>query len=48
MAAASNCMTRRQKTPGARGAWVRLRFAAGEVNDSASPETPITKAASGH
>jgi two-component system, NtrC family, nitrogen regulation sensor histidine kinase NtrY len=37
-----------QKTPGARGAWVRLRFAAGEVNDSASPETPITKAASGH
>ena len=37
-----------QKTPGARGAWVRLRFAAGEVNDSASLETPITKAASGH
>ncbi len=37
-----------QKTPGARGAWVRLRFAAGEVNNSASPETPITKAASGH
>jgi two-component system nitrogen regulation sensor histidine kinase NtrY len=37
-----------QKTPGARGAWVRLRFAAGEVNDSASTETPITKAASGH
>ena len=37
-----------EKTPGARGAWVRLRFAAGEVNNSASPETPITKAASGH
>ncbi|MEA2986763.1 MAG: two-component system, NtrC family, nitrogen regulation sensor histidine kinase NtrY [Alphaproteobacteria bacterium] len=37
-----------ERTPGARGAWVRLRFAAGEVTDSASPETPITKAASGH
>jgi two-component system, NtrC family, nitrogen regulation sensor histidine kinase NtrY len=37
-----------EKTPGARGAWVRLRFAAGEVTDSASPETPITTAASGH
>ena len=37
-----------EKTPGARGAWIRLRFAAGEVTDSASPETPITTAASGH
>ncbi len=37
-----------EKTPGARGAWVRLRFAAGEVTGSASPETPITIAASGH
>jgi two-component system nitrogen regulation sensor histidine kinase NtrY len=36
-----------EKTPGARGAWVRLRFAAGEVTDAASPETPVTKAASG-
>jgi len=37
-----------EKTPGACGAWVRLRFVAGEVTDSESPETPITKAASGH
>jgi two-component system, NtrC family, nitrogen regulation sensor histidine kinase NtrY len=37
-----------EKTPGARGAWVRLRFAAGEVTNSASSEPPITIAASGH
>ncbi|HET7679981.1 MAG TPA: PAS domain-containing sensor histidine kinase [Xanthobacteraceae bacterium] len=37
-----------EKTPGARGAWVRLRFAAGEVTDSASPETSINQIASGH
>jgi two-component system nitrogen regulation sensor histidine kinase NtrY len=36
-----------EKTPGARGAWVRLRFAAGEVADAASVETPIIKTASG-
>ena len=35
------------KTPGARGAWVRLRFAAGEVNDAASLETPVIQTASG-
>jgi two-component system, NtrC family, nitrogen regulation sensor histidine kinase NtrY len=34
-----------EKKPGTRGAWVRLRFSAGEV--SASPETTVSKAASG-
>jgi two-component system nitrogen regulation sensor histidine kinase NtrY len=34
-----------EKKPGTRGAWVRLRFSAGEV--TASPETTVSKAASG-
>ncbi len=37
-----------EMTPGARGAWVRLHFAAGEVTSADAPETSITKAASGH
>jgi two-component system, NtrC family, nitrogen regulation sensor histidine kinase NtrY len=37
-----------ERTPGARGAWVRLHFAAGEVTSADAPETSITKAASGH
>jgi two-component system nitrogen regulation sensor histidine kinase NtrY len=35
-----------EKTPGVRGAWVRLRFAAGEVTDATSLENSINKAAS--
>jgi two-component system nitrogen regulation sensor histidine kinase NtrY len=35
-----------EKTPGVRGAWVRLRFAAGEATDAASLENSINKAAS--
>jgi two-component system nitrogen regulation sensor histidine kinase NtrY len=35
-----------EKTPGVRGAWVRLRFAAGEVPEAASLENSINKAAS--
>ena len=37
-----------EKTPGARGAWVRLRFSAGDLTDAASSETPVIKAATGH
>ncbi|MGH6784871.1 MAG: ATP-binding protein, partial [Sphingomicrobium sp.] len=38
-----------EKTPGARGAWVRLRFAAGEVTSTDAPETEasMTKTAGG-
>jgi two-component system, NtrC family, nitrogen regulation sensor histidine kinase NtrY len=36
-----------EKTPGARGAWVRLRFAAGDLSDAVSTETPNIKTASG-
>jgi two-component system nitrogen regulation sensor histidine kinase NtrY len=37
-----------EMNPGARGAWLRLRFKAGEVTDeAASPEIPNTKTASG-
>jgi two-component system nitrogen regulation sensor histidine kinase NtrY len=35
-----------EKTPGTRGAWVRLRFAAGEVTTADPLETPINKTAS--
>jgi two-component system nitrogen regulation sensor histidine kinase NtrY len=36
-----------EKRPGQRGAWVRLRFVAGELPSADSPETPISVAAGG-